>query len=599
MHEPSPPVPRSVTRRSRRELASRWLALIPPLLAVLYVHHGWLSGPSQAVAGDLNLWGWLEGTQHWYWHIAHDLVHGVNPFANNFKAFPDGNYHLMLHGNFGDALLSAPFQWLFSFPLSYNLTVLLFTVLNLLGVYRFARLFTDHRIVASLAACLVVVHPYFLAQLEQGRLTQYLVCWPFFALAEAAPLMRDTGRRIWRLVFCWVATFVSFWFYGIFLSLFLAAWVLVATRHTPWRSKLSFLKALGWTVAWTTPFGLPLAIEALGGGGIAGVEFFTAPVFGTRWNMSAVPADFLLLRKSDFGVVLLPLTMLMASFLALLADRGGQPARPEWDLWALGVGVLGAAVLALGPFLIVYNGDVPEPLMPLPWYLLYVALPFFSRLSYPAMVFPFLLAGMLGITLLAARNLAAISANRVARHWFPAVLFGLVLLELVIRAPADLSADHYVAPEPYHWLSTQEQADAIVEYPFGYTDCARIHQPIHGKCLMGTEGRFEDLRQWPPVDNLFKRSPALEKMAAVQRGEQPQPIPVEELRALYAEGFDYLVFRPISCGKQQELSPTWVATARNWLEEMLGPPVRDADGVAVFVLPGSGPQLAVCGKTQK
>ena len=444
----------------------------------------------------------------------------------------------------------------------------------------------------------MIVHPYFIAQLEQGRLTQYLVCWPFLALAEVAPLMRDGSRRIRRLVFCWVATFVSFWFYGIFLSLFLTAWVLVATRHAPWRGKLPFLRALGWTVAWSFPFGLPLAIEALRGTGITGVEFFSAPVFSERWNSSAIPVDFLQLRRSDFGVVLLPLTMIVTSFLAILTDWPRRQERPEWDHWALGTAALGAAVLAMGPFLLDFNGDVAEPVMPLPWYLLYVCVPFFSRLSYPAMVFPFLLAGMVGISLLAARNLATISANRLAQRWLPAVLFAIVLVEMVARAPAGLSADQYVVPEPYQWLSTQEQADAIVEYPFGYTDCARIHQPIHRKCLLGTEGRFEDLRQWVPIDNLFKRTPALETMAAVQRGEPPRSIALPELQALYAEGFDYVVFRPISCGKQEPLSPAWIAAARVWLEQLLGPPVREADGIAIFALPGSGEQRAVCGEKQ-
>ncbi len=64
--------------------------------------------PGKAVAGALNHLGWLEGTQAWYWHIANDLFLGFNPFRNNWQAFPEGDYHLLLQGNFGDALLVSP-----------------------------------------------------------------------------------------------------------------------------------------------------------------------------------------------------------------------------------------------------------------------------------------------------------------------------------------------------------------------------------------------------------------------------------------------------------------------------------------------------------
>ncbi len=583
-------------RRGTRH--DQWLPLVPLLLAVLYVHRGWLTAPAATVAGALNHLGWLEGTEHWYWHIAHDIFQGINPFSNNWQAFPDGTYHLLLQGNFGDALLSAPLHWLFGFPLSYNLTVLLFTALNVFGLYRFARVFTEHRIVASLVACLVVVHPFFVALLEHGRLTQYLVGWAFLAMAEAAALMREPSRPIRWLVLCWVATFVSFWFYGIFLSLFLAAWVLVATRRRKWSDNKPFLRALGWTVACSIPFGLPLAMEALRGAGIQGVEFFSLPTPGARWSGSPQPLDFLALRPSELGAVVLPATIVIAATLALF---GGwrRFSRPDWDLTALGLCAAGAAVLALGPFFTVYNDGAADILVPLPWYLLYAAVPFFSRLSYPSLVFPFLLAGMIGLSLRAATELSKLSALKVARHWLPTLVFALALAELVFRAPASLSSAPHTVPEPYQWLAEQEDADAILEYPFGYTDCAWVFQPVHGKCLMGTEGRFEDLRDWKPVDELFERSPALLQMAAVQRGEPLRPIMEEDFRQLNQEGFDYLVFRPISCGRQGLLAPEWVATTRDWFEESLGPPVREADGVSIFELPKGGTQRAVCGESAK
>ena len=591
----------SATRDSPRplsgRLSARWLAVLPPLGAVLYVHWGWLTSPSGLVAGDLNFWGWLEGTQHWYWHIAHDLLNGVSPFTNNFKAFPDGNNHLMLHGNFGDALVAAPFQWLFDFPLSYNLAVALFTALNAYGLYRLARVFTDQRLVASLASCLVVFHPYLLTQLEQGRLTQYLVGWAFLALAEAALIMRDESRGIRRLVVYWVATFVSFWFYGVFLSFFLAAWVLIATRRLQWVRRRPFLKALGWTVLFSIPFGLPLVLQALSGSGIPGVTLLTPPVPGTRWVTAAHPEDILWFQATEFGPVVLPMTMLVTAAIAIVGGWTGGKENPGRDVAALALCAAGAWLLALGPFLVSKaDGIAMSTSIPLPWYLLYMGVPFFSRLSYPVMVFPFLLVGALGLSLVAIRTLSSVLPHSLLRRWIPVATLALILVELVLRVPADLIADPFAVPDPYRWLATQEEADALLEYPFGYTDCSRIYQPFHGKCLMGSEGRFEDLREWAAVDDLFGRSPALARLAAVQLGEEPLPIPVQELEALYQEGFDYLVFRPIRCG-HQEMSEEWVVRTRVWLEEILGPPFREADGVVLFKLPAKGTQHAVCGQS--
>ncbi len=595
----SPPDNSSPSPLGRGKAYSRWLAVIPPLLAVIYVHRGWLGDPSQMVAGDLNLWGWLEGTHHWYWHIAHDLFHGINPFSNNFKAFPDGNNHLLLHGNFGDAIVAAPLQWLFSFPLSYNLAVLLFTALNIVGFYRFARVFSRGWLVPSLASCLVVVHPFFVTQLEQGRLTQYLVGWAFFALAEAAAMMRDANRGIGRLVFCWTLTFISFWFYGFFLTMFLAGWVLIATRGGGWAAKKSFAKALGWTVGCSIPFGLPLALKMLSGSGIPGVTFLTPPVPGNRWTTAAHLNDVLWFQRTDFGPIMLPITLIVTAVPALVGGWVTRKSNPGRDIWALGACAVGAWILALGPFLLTSsNGVTTCTHIPLPWYLLYMGVPFFSRLSYPVMVFPFLLAGVVGLSLRAVRTLSAMHQNHVIRAWAPVAVLLIILVELVLRVPANLTVDPFVVPEPYRWLASEESSDALLEYPFGYTDCARVHQSTHGKCLMGSEGSFNTFQEWAPVDALFRRNPALDRLAAIQSGEAHRPIPQGEFEALYDEGFDYLLFRPITCGKQEVFSQQWIATTRAFLEEHLGPPERESDGVALFRLPGEGPQNAICGTTR-
>ncbi len=112
---------------------------------------------------------------------------------------------------------------------------------------------------------------------------------------------------------------------------------------------------------------------------------------------------------------------------------------------------------------------------------------------------------------------------------------------------------------------------------------------------MGTEGRFDDLVESELLQGLFERSGALKTLVAIQRGEDAPDLPAHEFEALYREGFDYLVFRPIECGKQEPLTPAWEATTRVWLEENLGPPLSEADGISVFKLPGSGEQKRACG----
>lgn len=588
---------------SLRRAGARWgMQLLPflvPLMVIVYFCWGWLSAPTSRVAGDLNHWGWLEGTQYWYWHIAQDLFNGINPFVNNLKAFPSGDNHLILYGNFGDALLAAPLQWLFDFPLSYNLTVLLFTCLNAFGCYRLARVFTSNRLLASVAACIVVLHPHFATQLEQGRLTQYLVGFSLLTLAETAAIMRDRGRKIRMLVFYWVATFVCFWFYGFFVLLFVLAWVLMATRKEPWREKKPFARALLWTVAYSIPFGLPLAWAAGAGGGIQGVEFFTLPVREARWITAAMPRDFFWLRETEFGVAWVPATLLLTAGIGILCGWGRESSDPARRLPPLMLATAIAGVLALGPFLVTAEGGVATLGPPLPWYLLYYGVPFFSRLSYPIMVFPFVLAGLLALSLLAVDFFTSRGGLACSGRWKASVAVLPILIELVVRVQPMATADEVKIPEPYRWLALQEDADAIVEYPFGYTDCACLFQPIHNKCIMGTEGRFGEFQEVGPVAELFDRQPALQALADVQEGEAPTEVSQEDLEKLYDEGFDFLVFRPIKCGKQPVLSRGWIARTEAWLEDMLGPPVRKADGVTIFELPGSGTQESYCGEPVK
>ena len=153
-------------------------------------------------------------------------------------------------------------------------------------------------------------------------------------------------------------------------------------------------------------------------------------------------------------------TVLALAGIGAMARRPAEAGRALAPYVAMGAT---AAVLALGPDL-----ATPWGVVPLPYRLLYAAVPGFDALRTPGRFLPFV---DLAVALLAAGGLAA-WLPRVrpgVRRWAPLAVGGLILLESVaVPFPGAVPRlDPRTVPAAYRWLATQDPRTVALGIPMG------------------------------------------------------------------------------------------------------------------------------------
>jgi len=201
--------PDSDTPTARRRLRSVLMAiggdgLLPitlALLALVVTAFPLVSAPGSLVAADfydLQPQDW-NGTVWFYGWVQQALARGVPIFTPDIVCHPAG---MALGNNFPnwvDAIMAAPLFALFDFPLSYNLFTLSIPVINTLAAYFALRAWTQHRLLAGLAAVLYGFNVYTFEEISLGRTSTalHMVIPLFVGCWTRALRTRQRGWMAW------------------------------------------------------------------------------------------------------------------------------------------------------------------------------------------------------------------------------------------------------------------------------------------------------------------------------------------------------------------------------------------------------------------
>lgn len=521
-----------------------------------------LQDPLHLVVGVRNQ-QWVEGVMWWYWNVATALFHGKSPLANDWHGFPLGYRHIDIVGNLGDSVLAAPTSWFADPPLSYTCALVGFTLFTAFAGYGCFRAWTGSRVAAVALALVFLWQPQLHLYLYEGRPTQLVYGWSLLALWGARELVDEGGRRArWMTAIGWTGAFVSFWFNGIFLG-FLLLGTLVGRRRP------GLARDVGWVVGATVlgalPWGLPLLGSAAQGSTVLGFHLGQLPPMGHMSSFSARPWEFLL--PSDAYGTTLPWTLAAALPVAFVV-RGGRPGR------GLLVGLVILWTLSWGPRLVL---QPPTPSHPsesvlLPWAWLYAVVPFWYRLSYPYMVFPYVLAGV------------AMWTGRL--RWAPLVA-ALALGETVVRFPTQVPVAAFSIPDFYRQLGARTDVHALMEFPLGRGDYRHVYQVAHQKPMLDVRGDLRAMFFAPGLLELYETTPFLRALYAWQTGERALVLDDAARGSITRLGIDYLVLsREGVDAAQGRLRQVGWDRVRATLIEALGQPDAEADGLVGFRLTG-------------
>lgn len=189
------------------------------------------------------------GTDWFYWWIRTCLAHGGDPSHTSLFFYPDGK-DIFAHtgNNFVDAVLAAPFAWVFGPVLSLSLVYL---ALQLMNVACFRPLAVDELgdgPAADVATFLWQLNPFVLFELGAGRPTQAMVWF----LPAAVLYLRRVARAPTSGNVAWFGLSVAmtgwtYWFNAYFLVflLLLLAPAELRAAPSPRRALLGWLAAAG------------------------------------------------------------------------------------------------------------------------------------------------------------------------------------------------------------------------------------------------------------------------------------------------------------------------------------------------------------------
>ena len=486
---------------------------------------------------------WVKGVTWYYWNYATSPWRGINPFESNLQAYPVGFDQLALAGNFGDALHAMPFFWLFPVPAAYNLTAMAFLIFNGAAAYIFFRRWWGGQMLPLLFAIANTFHPLFYFFLDEGRPTQLLFGWVYLALAGAKGIVDDPRRGSIRLLVAGLTgSFVCFWFNGFFLYLLLPLVWLAAAREMSPEARRALIRRGAWALALAAllafPFGLPLLYDVFWGPGIKGVRMFTMPDPYLHAGFSARPWEPLLLHPRY--QMWLPYSAVALALLALTWGRRWS-GRPTATLGFVAGGVI-FYILILGPYLCLGEQSLllNNRYVSLPWAWIAWIVPFYSRLTYPYLVFPFLSIVVLFLSGQFLSRLAARGGWRKPLAW---CLGAALMVEVLVRGGLTVTTTPFPIPEIYHRLRADASVRAIIEYPFGAADFRQVYQVVHLKPVVNSKGfELNFLEINPRLKAFFARTPALRKLHSHQlHGEPLSAITAEDLEQLKEQHFDVLI----------------------------------------------------------
>jgi len=377
-----------------------------------------------------------------------------------------------------------PLNLLFSYPLYWNLNLLLILSLNALGGFWLVNYLTQNRMIAFLGGLFMAFNPYVYYALASGRFKDGLF---FFICLFLLFFLKMLEEKSWinpiltGLFFGVTAIF--YWFYGINLSIFLIlALICLLIWKNPGLPDKIFLKTVliclvGLLIAY------PFAIEyqrswqkgELNNTELAYLKNFpsweTVQASNDRQGLTihgakAIVEDSLPLMHYPFIWILAPFFLL--ELLSRKKLKNWLFIISCWFFW----------LICLGPFIKIGSPPISNPI----YQFLYKYYPLFSRQTHTSKFFSlclifFVLASMLGIQKL----LQWLPAKKNIAVFLAILLISGYCYELTSRKILPLSTIPAQIPQFYRELATQ-QYQAVIEVP---TQCGHdlynYYQAFHGQ----------------------------------------------------------------------------------------------------------------------
>jgi hypothetical protein len=382
-----------------------------------------------------------------YWWVAHELGEGRLPTWTGLLAWPDGGSLWFI--DVAQAALSLPVQWLFGPAAAMNSVVIFDLWLSGFAAWLLARRVTGDGATAVVALILFEAAPHHLAQAYNG-ITETLATgvlplalWLLLRVLDRPSPLRGALLGLAMAFAVWM---------GFYLGLFAILAVGLVLAHALIWERGSFdlrpvFMALAVGAAVATVAAAPALVGFAASLNASDALVARDPAFVAQslllHNVTDVVAFFRPGRTAspdllaEYGEQLRIVIALgwvgLTLALAGLWMTGRRGLRPWWMLGAL------FFVLALGPRLYALGAPVQvggEDL-PLPFALLYQALPLFDRISHP---FRFVTGVHLAVAVLAAAGLRHLIRRRSAPQRL-AIALGvglLVLVEVGLATPAEL-----------------------------------------------------------------------------------------------------------------------------------------------------------------
>ncbi len=518
-----------------------------------------LTWPSIRTLGDRlignNIDNWIFYWNDWWLGQAFAEHHNI--FQTPYLFFPEG-VSLVAHSNaWLNSFLAQPLTWIAGPIAAYNLVLLLGLWLSAVGMYWLALELTGMPGPSFVAGLVFAFAPYHLTQvLSHGHLSA-IQWWPFYALFLRRTLLNGQRRDA---IVAGVFAALSLWS-GLQLSLLLAMWTLLYLTWFLWRhrTELSAYRPI-----WSRLVG------RLGLGGLA-VLVLGLPLLltiMTNWQVLAAAAgrfDESLTRQTDLLAYLLPPTYqpLWGAWFIQLYERfvANRALMPYLGLTTLVLVIYAAVVwskrregeegfwLASGfVWFVLAAGAAPRIAgrvyqdLPLPYHWLAGLFPF-SSLRAPDR-FNLLLTFSLAV--LVGAGLAAASKRHRSLVW----LAGLLLAVEYLAVPLPSWDPPQVSPFLTE-LAAEPEADAIVDYPMGYSNAKLwlYYQTIHGKPAVDghvsryTSETYRFIQEQPLLRSLYQgseRPPYLPVDYFSSADQDPPPLG-PALRSLQEAGVRYVL----------------------------------------------------------
>ena len=429
----------------------------------------------------------MYGTLWFYWWVQDCILNLRDPGFTDLFFYPLGK-DIFAHtgNNFVDAVVAAPFFWLFGNPGYQRCFVFALMLANIASFRVLAQgLFRDRAVVfaASLAWAL---NPYILFEITAGRLTQAFLVFLPLALHHLLACERSEGWKHPVLLGLFTALqAATYWFMGWFMAFAffpLAVWALVRSRDRR-RLALRYGVAVAVCLVSISPFIVSMALAA-GEGQVPGLsratdlDLFTAP---SQLANNVGASLHGLVRAEQEGPPFL--TSWSWGPLLLLAILVGRE-RLKW-----GLSIAAITLMSLGPVLYTpwTEGEVV-----LPTYMLaYHYLPFFDRLWFPY-------RGLSVVFLLGCVVLGGL-AERTWR-WRPPVMWAV----LGLFAVGTMAEQHRWAVFPFVVKDltlprvmqlVKLEGGYVIHLPIGVNQPSIIWQTFHEQPMFGGMGENAPLLQ--------------------------------------------------------------------------------------------------------